>query len=313
VIANGVATRPPIAPQDVWELHEGDGILTRQHVVARTRLFCPGDATQCPIDADCISSHRISYISEGEKPAITHLDNWLKPEVDPMIGSTPWIGKTVFTLKELLIKGVRQEASLSTRHLMTHMPMNKWCDACQRTKAQHVPARNPGGSRIFETPPTKFGERVTLDYLVTLDNKDKEIDDGRNAAVIYDVGTKWHHCHPTCVRDLCDAVEALNEFTGPNDYIHFMHSDCAPEIIKAAKDLGYCHDESMPGRPQANGIAEAACKRVLFGVLTWSRWSSIEVVATCALTSASPATSRMMKKATAHGEEGSEKEPFQGR
>ncbi len=50
-------------------------------------------------------------------------------------------------------------------HYMTPLPKHPKCDACQISKMQFRPCRR---SEPGKEGPTKFGEQVTLDHIVTL-------------------------------------------------------------------------------------------------------------------------------------------------
>ena len=60
-------------------------------------------------------------------------------------------------------RDLRAEA-VSREHLMTHMPKNKYCPACQRAKMQHKPCRS--GSSLGPVPES-FGDQVTADHIVS--------------------------------------------------------------------------------------------------------------------------------------------------
>ena len=53
----------------------------------------------------------------------------------------------------------------SITHLLTHMPMNPYCEACQRAKMQRRPARRHDPPPESERP-KKFGDLVNADYIV---------------------------------------------------------------------------------------------------------------------------------------------------
>ncbi len=57
------------------------------------------------------------------------------------------------------------------------------------------------------------------------------------AIVSKDLFTGWLECYPTGAKSEEDAVEALQNFVGPQERVKVLYSDCAPELIKAAKKL----------------------------------------------------------------------------
>ena len=80
--------------------------------------------------------------------------------------------------------------------------------------------------------------------------------------MVYDRGTKWLDCFPVPDKTGDEAYEALNQLAGPKDNVLYFYIDNAPEHMKAARDLGWKPGTSTPGRPETNGVAEAAVKRV---------------------------------------------------
>ena len=57
-----------------------------------------------------------------------------------------------------------------------------------------------------------------------------------------------------------------------------MYTDNSKEFIAAMKELKISHDTSTPYRPQTNGVAERAVRKVKEGtsaVLTQSGWAEI--------------------------------------
>ena len=53
----------------------------------------------------------------------------------------------------------------SPHHLLTHMPMNPYCEACQRAKMQRAPARRQDPPADWVAP-KKFADLVNADYIV---------------------------------------------------------------------------------------------------------------------------------------------------
>ena len=59
---------------------------------------------------------------------------------------------------------LRREA-LTARHLLTHLPKNPFCSACQRAKAQRRGARRVK-VRNLRKAPEKFGDETTADHWI---------------------------------------------------------------------------------------------------------------------------------------------------
>ena len=88
------------------------------------------------------------------------------------------------------------------------------------------------------------------------------------ALVIRDVGTGWLDCYPVPSKSADDTYTALQHAFGPGTAIRSIHSDDAPELKKACRDLGIPHFTGTPGRPNTNSLAERAVKTVLEGTRT---------------------------------------------
>ena len=162
-------------------------------------------------------------------------------------------------------RNLKAEA-ISLRHLMTHMPKNPWCPACQRAKMQRRSCRRVDGPE--EPIPPEFGIIVTADHLIAHSEKSMGMTGEQDALVVKDRGTGWLECVPLASKSADDAYLALQDIRGPKGYIHYLYTDNSRELIKAAQDLGIPHGTSTPGRPQTNGVAERAVRSVVEGTRT---------------------------------------------
>jgi hypothetical protein len=160
------------------------------------------------------------------------------------------------------VRDLKAEAK-SLRHLMTHLPKNPYCDSCQRAKMVNVHHKQGGGVDKFEA--TEFGEHITGDTLVLHGKVDRGINGESNGVVLFDIGTRWLDCIPVHSRNEDDTYAAMREFAGRNTYVDYFYCDGAPELIKAAKMLGWGYDTSTPGLHENNGLIEAKVKKVLNG------------------------------------------------
>lgn len=156
----------------------------------------------------------------------------------------------------------------SLYHLLTHTPKNPNCPACRRAKMQKKPHRRKAIPIEERAQAEKFGDLITGDHIVTIDKIDKSIDGKRDAVVIYDVATMFLECYPTGTKSADETIQALQHFIGPKGTVSLFYSDAARELHSAAKVLGICKDQSTPGRPQSNGLAESKVRKVLQGTRT---------------------------------------------
>ena len=80
-------------------------------------------------------------------------------------------------------RDLRAEAK-SLKHLMTHLPKNPYCDACQRAKMVNVKSFRGDGIEGYDF--TKFGEHITLDTMVLHGLTNRGINGETDAIVFYD-------------------------------------------------------------------------------------------------------------------------------
>ena len=104
---------------------------------------------------------------------------------------------------------------------------------------------------VGHPPPVTFGDLITADHLVSIDEESLGSDGERFAFAMVDAATRWHACAPS-------AGNAMNEF----------RSDNAPELIAAAKSLGWIRESSTPRASETNAIAERAVRTVVEGART---------------------------------------------
>ena len=74
--------------------------------------------------------------------------------------------------------------------------------------------------------------------------------------------------YPVAGRTAKETEAALMHFMGPRQRMEYFYSDRAPELIKAAGDIGIAHGLGTPGTPEPNGIIERANQRVVEGTNT---------------------------------------------
>ena len=156
----------------------------------------------------------------------------------------------------------------SVYHLLTHTPKNPYCPACQRAKLQRKPHKSRKVPLAERAQAEEFGDIITGDHIVTIDEVDRSIDHKRDAVVLYDVATGYLDVYPTTTKNNKETIQALQHFLGPKQTVGMFHADAAREITSAAKALGLCHDPATPGRPQSNGLAESKVRKVLEGTRT---------------------------------------------
>ena len=123
--------------------------------------------------------------------------------------------------------------------------------------------RKKGDSEV-----TKFGEKVTADTLFAKADNSKGFDGSRYAQVMYDLGTDWTQCAPMANHNSREAAAALYAFSGAGKKGKSFYSDSGGELVKAAKELKWCHDTSTPYRFHNNGRIERRIRHVEEGTRT---------------------------------------------
>ncbi|CAE6962770.1 unnamed protein product [Symbiodinium sp. CCMP2592] len=175
-------------------------------------------------------------------------------------------------------RDLREEAK-SIHHLMTHLPKNPYCDACQRAKMENVKSFRQDSPRDkgFE----KFGEHVTIDTMVLHGLGNRGNNGETDAVVFYDLATEWLESVPVKGRTNADTLRAFQQVFGDlhdvNSFSMDVERRCAPsaireiycdkarEFISTCKRVGISVKHSTPGMPRTNAIAESKVKLVLHG------------------------------------------------
>ncbi|CAE7541323.1 JNK [Symbiodinium sp. CCMP2592] len=175
-------------------------------------------------------------------------------------------------------RDLKDEAK-SIRHLMTHLPKNPYCDACQRAKMENVKSFRQDSPRDkgFE----KFGEHVTIDTMVLHGLGNRGNIGETDAVVFYDLATEWLESVPVKGRTNADTLRAFQQVFGDlrdvnscsidverryaPSAIREIYCDKAREFISTCKKVGISVKHSTPGMPRTNAIAESKVKLVLHG------------------------------------------------
>ena len=110
------------------------------------------------------------------------------------------------------VRDLKAEA-VSRERLMTHMPKNKWCPACQSAKMQHKACRS--GSSLGPVPES-WGDQATADHIVSRSEASQGLTGEKNALVLLDRATWYIECFPLGTKSSGDAWDAFNEFLGPS-------------------------------------------------------------------------------------------------
>ena len=107
-------------------------------------------------------------------------------------------------------RDLRAEA-LSTKHLLTHQPKNRYCKACTRCKMQRTPCKR-GASSNYGAKPEKFGDVCTCDHIIAYDELSKGINGEQEALVLVDIATGWMFGYPVKTKSAKDVIASVIEF-----------------------------------------------------------------------------------------------------
>ena len=163
-------------------------------------------------------------------------------------------------------KKAKHASCVTCEHnIFTHFPKDPNCEICIASKPTRGQCRTTGPVRVDALPPPKeWLDAVTLDHKI-ISEADKSADGHRAACVVCDRATYWIQGYPAEHKNEADTVSALVEFAGPQGRAKHIYSDNSKEINAACTTLGWPRDPCLPHRPQTNGIAENAVKKVSEG------------------------------------------------
>ena len=155
-----------------------------------------------------------------------------------------------------------REDALSIEHRMTHLPKNALCDVCNRARlySKRIRSHRVADPEEDIEEPEKFGEQVACDHVIVFKSstKDKEY----AVFIVRDSYSGVMQAYPTVTKSSEHAADSLRHFTGrladqPNC---ICKSDCARELLKAIRSLGWLSDASLPRRWPHNSVLERSIR-----------------------------------------------------
>ena len=149
-------------------------------------------------------------------------------------------------------------------NILTHYPKDPNCPICNQCKIQHQPCRVSKTKPDSEEKPKKFGDRLTADHSINPHGKT-----GRKgetvSLIIQDEATSWVQGYGCKTKSAEETKKCFEFFMGTAMKAKLVYTDNSQELNSALEMLGWPHDPSTPYKPQTNGIAERAVRRVKEG------------------------------------------------
>ena len=155
-----------------------------------------------------------------------------------------------------------RSVDLGKHCVYTHIPKDRNCEICQRTKITRAPCRR----RIGRVVPRAeiFGDSITADHKIVSDGCESR-NNHRYAVVVQDLATQWIQSYPCKTKTSQETERSLQKFLDPDRKPRVIYTDNSLEFGKACEDLTWNHCTSTPHRSETNGIAERAVRRVKEG------------------------------------------------
>ena len=141
-------------------------------------------------------------------------------------------------------------------------PKVRNCEICKRTKITRVPCRRRNSGAVLRAE--NFGDLITADHKVLSDNCESR-NNHRYAVVVQDLATQWIQAYPCKTKTSQETQRSLQKFLEPDRNPKVIYTDNSLEFGKACEDLSWNHCTSTPHRPETNGTAERAVRRVKEG------------------------------------------------
>ena len=156
----------------------------------------------------------------------------------------------------------KRREDLGKHSVDTHIPQDRNCEICQRTKITRAPCRRRNGGAVPRA--VNFGDLITADHKVLSDNCESR-NSHRYAVVVQDLATQWIQAYSCKTKTSQETLKSLQKFLETNRKPEVIHTDNSLEFGKACEDLSWNHCTSTPHSSETNGIAERAVRRVKEG------------------------------------------------
>ena len=125
-----------------------------------------------------------------------------------------------------------RSAHLGKHSVYTHLPKDRNCEICQRTKITRAPCRRRIGGAVPRAE--NFGDLITADRKVLSEGCESR-NNHRYAIVVQDLATHWIQSYP------CKTQRTLQKFLEPGRKPKVIYTDNSLEFGKACEDLPWNH------------------------------------------------------------------------
>ena len=156
----------------------------------------------------------------------------------------------------------KRREDLGKHSVYTHVPKNRNCEICQRTKITRAPCRRRNSEAVPRA--ANFGDLITADHKILSKNCESR-NNHRYAVVVQDLATQWIQSYPCKQKLDRKPMRSLQKFLEPDRKPKVIYTDNFLEFGNACEDLSWNHCTSTPHRSETNGIAERAVRRVKEG------------------------------------------------
>ena len=161
---------------------------------------------------------------------------------------------------------------LEPNHFLTRYPKSRKCNICLQAKLTgHYHRRRPNQSQTLQDArnieePEGPCQRIAVDHMFVYDQPA----DGDEVVsfVCRDRYSGMVWTYPAETKDSEEVENSLRHFCGRKSPIVSVASDCAPEILKAVRDLGFNSEPSVPGDRLHNPFAESVTRTLKQGTRT---------------------------------------------
>ena len=127
-----------------------------------------------------------------------------------------------------------RSADLGKHSVCTHLPKDRNCEICQRTKITRAPCRRRNGEAVLRA--ANFGDLITADHKV-LSETCESPNNHRYAVVVQDLATQWIQAYPCKTKTSQETQRSLQKFLEPNRKPKVICTDTSLEFGKGCPGI----------------------------------------------------------------------------